>query len=49
MKTNALLRMLIALSLMTALNACILVPVGGDDYHHSGNYHEAHDHDHYHD
>lgn len=47
MKTNSLLRVAIALSLLAALSACILVPVGGDDHgHRSGDYHEGHDHDH---
>ncbi|QIE29413.1 hypothetical protein SBC1_72040 (plasmid) [Caballeronia sp. SBC1] len=46
MNKRALVWMLIALSLMAALSACILVPVGGDhhhggdDYHRSGDYHE---------
>lgn len=44
MKNRMLLRLLIALSLIARLGACLLVPVGGDDYHHGGEYHEAHDH-----
>jgi len=51
MKNQTRVWMLIALFLITGLSACILVPVGGDDYHHGGGdnhgggeYHEAHDH-----
>lgn len=43
MKNGMLLRLMIALSLIASLSACLLVPVG-DDYHHGGDYHEAHDH-----
>ncbi|SDG20781.1 hypothetical protein [Paraburkholderia phenazinium] len=52
MKNQKRIWMLIALSLITALSACILVPAGGD--HHGGDYHggdyhgggdyQAHDH-----
>lgn len=45
MNKRALVWMLIALSLMAALSACILVPVGGDDHRGSGDYHEGHEHD----
>ncbi|MGF6900340.1 hypothetical protein [Paraburkholderia phytofirmans] len=50
MKNQTRAWMLIALSLIAGLSACILVPVGGGDYHGGGGYHgggeyhEAHDH-----
>lgn len=44
MKHGILLRLLVALSLITSLGACLLVPAGGDDHHHDGGYHEGHDH-----
>ncbi|MFM0207717.1 hypothetical protein PQQ96_09915 [Paraburkholderia sediminicola] len=50
MKNQTRVWMLIALSLIVGLSACILVPVGGDhhgdgDYHGGGDYHQNHDHD----
>jgi hypothetical protein len=44
MKNQTRVWMLIVLSLIVGLSACILVPVGGDDHHGGGDYHEAHDH-----
>ncbi|MFL9996910.1 hypothetical protein SAMN05444172_4590 [Burkholderia sp. GAS332] len=44
MKNQTRVWMLIALSLIVSLSACILVPVGGGDHHDGGEYHEAHDH-----
>ena len=47
MKNQTRVWMLIALSLISGLSACILVPVGGNDHHGDhggGDYHEAHDH-----
>jgi hypothetical protein len=51
MKNHTRIWMLIALSLIAGLSACILVPVGGDNHHGGGDnhggggeYHEAHDH-----
>jgi hypothetical protein len=45
MRKRSLMWMLIAMSLVTNLSACILVPVGGGDYHHGGGYyHEGHEH-----
>jgi hypothetical protein len=35
-----LLRLLVALSLIASLGACLLVPVGGDDHHHDNGYHD---------
>lgn len=44
MKNQTRVWMLIALSLIAGLSACILAPVGGGDHHGGGDYHEAHDH-----
>ncbi|WP_175773205.1 hypothetical protein [Paraburkholderia phenazinium] len=42
MKNHPLVWILIALSLIVSLSACILVPVGGDGDHHGGDYHADH-------
>jgi hypothetical protein len=39
MKKQAFVRMLIVLSLIASLGACIVVPGRGDDYHRGGDYH----------
>jgi hypothetical protein len=44
MKDQTRVWKLIVLSLIVGPSACILVPVGGDDHHGGGDYHEAHDH-----
>jgi hypothetical protein len=41
MKSQTRVWMLIALSLIAGLSACILVPVGDGDHHGGGEYHEA--------
>lgn len=41
MKNRMLVRLLVALSLIASLGSCLLVPVGGDDYHHGGEHHEG--------
>ncbi|HEM7896006.1 MULTISPECIES: hypothetical protein [Burkholderia cepacia complex] len=43
MKHRMLLRLLVALPLIASLGACLLAPVGRDDHHHGGGYHEDHD------
>ena len=46
MKKQARIWMLIVLSLIASLGACIFVPGGGDDYHHDhgGDYHDERGH-----
>jgi hypothetical protein len=43
MKNRMLLRLLVALSLIASLGACLFVPDHGDDHHHGGDYHDTHD------
>ncbi len=36
--------LIVVLSVIGSLGACIFVPAGGDDYHHGGDYHDDRGH-----